>query len=234
VTPGWTFEAELWEAGHRVVAGVDEAGRGAWAGPVVVGVVLLPVTSHPFVDSKSVGPARRAVLAAAVRALPEEDRPDHVVFAGDGPTMPLVRSLVDGDPWLQARCRFLGMIEDTAEFLAAIDYLVLSSETEGLPNVVLEAMAMSRPVVSTGVSDIPRVIEGAGVVAERGDVATFAAALRAMQRRTPAERRELGEHGRRRVERDYDIVEVAERFWRAHAALLPGVQGPAPRRAAKG
>ena len=67
MTPGWTFEAELWEAGHHVVAGIDEVGRGAWAGPVVVGVVLLPVTSHPFVDSKSVGPARRAALAAAVR-----------------------------------------------------------------------------------------------------------------------------------------------------------------------
>ena len=67
MAPGWGFEAELWEAGHRVVAGIDEAGRGAWAGPVVVAVVLLPVTWHPFVDSKSVGPARRAELAAVVR-----------------------------------------------------------------------------------------------------------------------------------------------------------------------
>ena len=66
--PGWRYEAELWEAGHRVVAGVDEAGRGAWAGPVVVAVVLLPVGAYPFVDSKCVAPARRVLLAQAVRA----------------------------------------------------------------------------------------------------------------------------------------------------------------------
>ena len=66
-SPGWRYEAELWEAGYRVVAGVDEAGRGAWAGPVVVAVVLLPVGAHPFVDSKLVTPERREVLAQAVR-----------------------------------------------------------------------------------------------------------------------------------------------------------------------
>ncbi len=65
--PTWRYEAELWEAGYRVVAGVDEAGRGAWAGPVVVAVVLLPVCAHPFVDSKRVTPARRELLAQAVR-----------------------------------------------------------------------------------------------------------------------------------------------------------------------
>jgi ribonuclease HII len=65
--PGWTLEAELWEVGHRVVAGIDEAGRGALAGPVVVAVVVLPVTVHPFVDSKTVGPEQRELLAALVR-----------------------------------------------------------------------------------------------------------------------------------------------------------------------
>lgn len=65
--PSWAHEAELWADGYRVVAGIDEAGRGAWAGPVVVAVVLLPVTCHPFVDSKTVGPERREGLAAEVR-----------------------------------------------------------------------------------------------------------------------------------------------------------------------
>ncbi len=65
--PGWTFEAELWDEGHRLVAGIDEAGRGALAGPVVVAVVVLPVTTHPFVDSKTVGQAQRESLAAGVR-----------------------------------------------------------------------------------------------------------------------------------------------------------------------
>ena len=38
--PGLVAERELWDAGHRVVAGLDEVGRGAWAGPLTVGVVV--------------------------------------------------------------------------------------------------------------------------------------------------------------------------------------------------
>ena len=58
----------MWNEGFATVAGIDEAGRGAWAGPVVVGVVLLPVAVHPFVDSKTVAAPRRVTLAAEVRA----------------------------------------------------------------------------------------------------------------------------------------------------------------------
>lgn len=161
------------------------------------------------------------LLIEAVRSLPQSDRPHKLVLAGDGPTLPAVRSMVEGDAWLRANCRFLGMIDDTAGFLSAIDYLVLSSDTEGLPNAVLESMAMNRPVVATSVSDVPRVVEGAGFVAEPGNAAAFAGALAAMQRLTPQERHALGERGRRRVERDYDIKHVSERFWREHVALLP-------------
>ena len=38
--PGLVAERGLWDAGHRVVAGLDEEGRGAWAGPLTVGVVV--------------------------------------------------------------------------------------------------------------------------------------------------------------------------------------------------
>jgi ribonuclease HII len=67
-TPGWAFERRLWQAGHTPVAGVDEAGRGALAGPIVAAVVLLPPGEHPFRDSKQVPEDRRDALAADVRA----------------------------------------------------------------------------------------------------------------------------------------------------------------------
>jgi len=41
-TAGLGLEAELWSAGYRVIAGVDEVGRGPWAGPVVAAAVILP------------------------------------------------------------------------------------------------------------------------------------------------------------------------------------------------
>jgi ribonuclease HII len=40
--PGLVYERALWEAGHDVVVGVDEVGRGAWAGPISVGAAVLP------------------------------------------------------------------------------------------------------------------------------------------------------------------------------------------------
>lgn len=40
--PGLANERALWEAGHRVVVGVDEVGRGAWAGPLTIGAAVLP------------------------------------------------------------------------------------------------------------------------------------------------------------------------------------------------
>jgi ribonuclease HII len=40
--PGLRFERELWDAGHDIVVGVDEVGRGAWAGPIMVGAAVVP------------------------------------------------------------------------------------------------------------------------------------------------------------------------------------------------
>lgn len=40
--PTRDIERELWQAGHEIVVGVDEVGRGSWAGPLMVGVAVLP------------------------------------------------------------------------------------------------------------------------------------------------------------------------------------------------
>ncbi len=65
--PSWSLEAELWQRGYSPVAGVDEAGRGALAGPVVAAAVVLPPGEHPFRDSKVLTPRRREELAQRVR-----------------------------------------------------------------------------------------------------------------------------------------------------------------------
>lgn len=67
--PAWDLEAALWARGYTPVAGVDEAGRGALAGPVVVAAVILPPGDHPFRDSKALTPAAREKLADAARAV---------------------------------------------------------------------------------------------------------------------------------------------------------------------
>ena len=64
--PDLTFETALWQEGITTIAGVDEAGRGAWAGPVVAAAVILPinfsVSSFPMRlrDSKQLSAEKRA------------------------------------------------------------------------------------------------------------------------------------------------------------------------------
>lgn len=66
--PHWALEDALRFAGHDAIAGVDEAGRGALAGPVVVAAVVLPngYTSD-INDSKRLRPAQRELLANEIR-----------------------------------------------------------------------------------------------------------------------------------------------------------------------
>ncbi len=74
LTPGLQFEAELWRLGVLRVAGLDEAGRGAWAGPVSAGAVILPADERVLArlegvrDSKQMTPKARAEWA---RMIPE-------------------------------------------------------------------------------------------------------------------------------------------------------------------
>ncbi len=66
--PGWTLERRLWGRGAVAVAGVDEAGRGALAGPVAAAaVVLQPGRDYPYRDSKTLTREERARLAERLR-----------------------------------------------------------------------------------------------------------------------------------------------------------------------
>ena len=71
--PDLRFEGKLWAAGFSRIAGVDEAGRGAWAGPVSAGAVILPpgaaiAARLPAVrDSKQMTPAERAFWAEIIK-----------------------------------------------------------------------------------------------------------------------------------------------------------------------
>jgi ribonuclease HII len=68
--PDFRLEAEWWQQGMRLIAGVDEAGRGPLAGPVVVAAVILPRDWQPDVlvdDSKRMRPAAREAAYQAIR-----------------------------------------------------------------------------------------------------------------------------------------------------------------------
>jgi ribonuclease HII len=63
-SPSLTYERELWDAGHEVVVGIDEVGRGAWAGPLSVGAAVLPRDRRVYKvrDSKMLTEREREAL----------------------------------------------------------------------------------------------------------------------------------------------------------------------------
>jgi glycosyltransferase involved in cell wall biosynthesis len=160
------------------------------------------------------------VLLEAMLLVPENERPDYLVLGGDGPMMPVIKAKIEADPWLSQHCRLLGIVEDTPGFLASIDYSLLTSQNEGSPNVVLEAMAMEKPVVATKVSDVPRILEGAGILAEVNDVRSIAEGIRAMQKLSKEERAKLGKRGREKILETFELSKAAKVFWDAHIDFL--------------
>jgi ribonuclease HII len=67
--PMWSLEGTLWVHGSRLIAGVDEAGRGAWAGPVAVAAVILAFDGLPraYRDSKTLSSTARERLAPQIQ-----------------------------------------------------------------------------------------------------------------------------------------------------------------------
>jgi glycosyltransferase involved in cell wall biosynthesis len=143
------------------------------------------------------------VVAAATEGLPR-------IVAGDGP----LRSLLPDALGFVPQAELFPLYERAAVVL-------LVSEREGLPNVVLEAMARGRTVVSTPVGGIPSVIEDGvtGFLVPIGDVAATRAAIeRALG--DPELRRRVGAAARERVSEYCSWDRVTERTLEIYAAAV--------------
>ena len=74
--PGLHFEQTLWAQGYKFIGGMDEAGRGAWAGPVMAALVILPADSNKLSrtlagvrDSKKMTALQRSHAAEAIKSV---------------------------------------------------------------------------------------------------------------------------------------------------------------------
>jgi len=156
------------------------------------------------------------LLEAVGRIIP--GRPDwHLVLVGDGPDRDVLTGRVESDPCLKDRVHLLGRRDDVPGLLKAADLLVLPSLWEGMPNVVLEAMAARLAVVGTsveGTEDL--VVPGqTGWLVPPGDVDALTSALVAAASDRPRLRR-FGEAARGRVEASFTpdrVVEAYDRLW---------------------
>lgn len=107
---------------------------------------------------------------------------------------------------------FLGFQEDVAAWLAAFDCFVFPSRKEGLPMIVLEAMAARRPILASRAGGIPELVRDGedGVLVPPGDGAALAAALADLLDDEPY-RQALAESAGRRAREAFDYRTTAAR-----------------------
>jgi len=168
------------------------------------------------------------VLIASFARLSSEMPNLRLLIAGDGSLKgPLLEQI--GLAGISSRCHLLGHVNDVRLFHHALDVFVQSSDYEGTPNAVLEAMALETPVVATdagGTAEIARHgQEGLIVRPDREDEMRLALRealdnVEATARRTAAARRRVEgdlsfDTRMRKIERIYD--ELATRFPRRRA-----------------
>lgn len=118
-------------------------------------------------------------LIEAFKIIEDQFSNVRLMIVGDGPLEYTLKEQVK-DLGLEGKVIFAGQREDIPYLLAAMDIFVLPSITEGLPLVLLEAMAAGKPVIASRISGIPEVIEDGvdGVLVEPANADVLASAIK--------------------------------------------------------
>ena len=136
-----------------------------------------------------------------------------LAIAGDGPLrneiVAFVRRL-----GLVERVKVLGLRRDVPRLLQACDALVLSSAWEGMPVVVLEAMASHRPIVATSVASIPEMLEDgvSGLLVPPGDPSALAGTMAKLMDVGSESRQAMADRAFDRVRTDYSEDAVLDQW----------------------
>jgi glycosyltransferase involved in cell wall biosynthesis len=162
------------------------------------------------------------LLHAAEKVL--QTHPDVVfLIVGDGPLRKDLQDkalqLAQGgsvNPFL-----FSGVRNDMEEIYSLMDIFVLPSLTEGLPMVLLEAMAAQKPVVATMVGAVPRVVEDghSGLLIPPGDVESLSGAIIDLLK-DPHRAQHLAQNGYKRVRDHFSAKRMAEQYFEVYEDVL--------------
>ena len=138
-----------------------------------------------------------------------------LTLAGDGPMRAEVEARI-AEYGLSGAVKITGWLSSEqvrAELLQA-DALVLASFAEGLPVVIMEAMALGRPVITTSIAGIPELVRDGleGIVIPAGDKQALAGAIERLVQMDAAALKSIGDRGRQRVRERHDIAMEAAKL----------------------
>ncbi len=119
-------------------------------------------------------------------------------------------SVMIGD--LSAKVHLLGERDDVHRILPAMDIVALSSQSEGFPNILLEALSCGVPCVSTDAGAAREIVADAGRVTPPGRPEELADAIEELVLLGAEERSMMGRRGRARVEQEFPLRRMAESY----------------------
>jgi glycosyltransferase involved in cell wall biosynthesis len=194
----------------------DGARRGAAPPEILTVGRLVPVKGQALLVESLAGLRRRGVEAK-------------LTFVGDGPQLPPLRALAERLGVADA-VEFAGAVgqEEIRDYYERADVFALPSFAEGLPVVLIEAMATGLPVVASRITGIPELVEEgvSGLLVTPGDVSELTAALERALRDSPERREAMGRAGRAKVVAEFDLegtaAELTALFKRRIPCYQPG------------
>ena len=206
---------EHWAKLHVVHCGVDTE-QFACDGGRPADEALRVVNVGRLVDRKG-----QALLLEALAELRSGGLDVRATIIGDGREGDRLRALA-GRLGIDAAVEFTGAVgqDDIRGYYERADVFCAPSFAEGVPVVMMEAMAMGLPVVATRVMGVPELVEEGvtGRLVPPGRADLLAEAIRALAR-DPAERVRLGERGREKVAAEFDVHGSALRLERLFAGV---------------
>jgi colanic acid/amylovoran biosynthesis glycosyltransferase len=208
-----------WPKVHVVHCGLDEAFVAGEFEPVSSPHTLLCIGR--LCEQKG-----QLLLVEAAAELKRQGFEFQLVLAGDGDMRPEIEALVSKHG-LRDTVRITGWISgaQVREELLGARAMILPSFAEGLPVVIMEAMAMKRPVLSTYVAGIPELVlnEQTGWLFPAGDVAAMVEAMEKCLQLPPSELQAMGEAARQRVLSRHDVAKSARILHEAMLSCRDGV-----------
>ncbi len=160
------------------------------------------------------------LLIGAVVQLRQGGTPVSLAIAGEGQERESLERQIR-----ESRCadyvKLLGHVADPKRFYEAMDIYALSSYSEGLPNVVLEAMAMEVPVLATRIASVPMLLDDGrcGVIVEPGSTNSLAAGIERLSIDT-ALRHSFAASARSRLQARFSFDERMKKIVRIYNEVL--------------
>ena len=194
-------DAEHWPKVHVVRCGVDASfldGNG----------VAFPSAPRLVCVGRLCEQKGQLLLIEAAGRLKEAGLDFELILVGDGEMRRDVEKRI-AEYGLERNVTITGWMsgQDVREELLKARAMVLPSFAEGLPVVIMEALGLGRPVISTYVAGIPELVENGkcGWLVPAGSVDALEDAMRQVLEASPADLARLGEEGRRRVAEFHDV-----------------------------